>query len=238
MGGGAVSGTIPTPLDVVVLALLLGVLPALAVYQARLLPGMEVGRVSAYLSTAPTLVLLGGGAWWVGSRSRGAPGLGLVPLPLGHLLLWTAGLVAAGLALTLAFRWAGMALGLREAPILRALLPATGGERAAFAGVSVAAGVGEEMAYRGYVIPLLIPFLGSWGAVALSSAVFGVLHAYQGPLGVARTAAMGAILAWGFLGSGSLLPPMAAHTAFNIIVGIVLAERLMVPDAPAGVSDR
>lgn len=232
------SGLVPTTLDVIVLALLLGVLPALSVYQARLLPGMEVERGPAYLSTAVTLLVLGGGAWWLGSRHGDGEALGLVALPLGQFVLWTAILVGAGLALTLAFRWAGMALGLREAPVLRALIPVTGREKAGFAGVSVAAGVGEELAYRGYVIPLLMPILGSWGAVALSSAVFGVLHAYQGALGVARTAAMGTVLAWGFLESGSLLPPMVAHAVFNIIVGTALAERLMVPDDPEGVSGR
>jgi membrane protease YdiL (CAAX protease family) len=233
-----VSAVFPTGLDVVALAVLLGVLPALSAYQAGLLPGMDVERGPAYLSTAVTLLVLGGGVWWVGSRHGDGEALGLVALPLGHFVLWTAVLVGAGLALTLAFRWAGLALGLREAPVLRALIPVTGREKAGFAGVSVAAGIGEELAYRGYVIPLLAPILGSWGAVALSSAVFGVLHAYQGPLGVARTAAMGAVLAWGFLGSGSLLPPMAAHAVFNIIVGTVLAERLLVPDAPGGVSGR
>lgn len=232
------STSFPTALDVVALALLLGVLPALSVYQARLLPLVEVARVPAYASTAVTLILLGGGAWWVGRREGGPFAAGLGTLGVLPFMGWTAALVVAGLSLTLAFRWGGTALGLREAPVLRALLPVTGRERIGFAGVSLAAGVGEEIAYRGYVIPLLASVLGGWGAAAASSLVFGVLHAYQGPLGMARTAAMGAVLAGGFLGSGSLLPPMAAHAVFNIIVGIVLAERLMVPDAPAGVTNR
>lgn len=219
-----------TAVDVVALALFLGVLPAMSLYQARLLPGLEVERIPVYGSTAVTLVVLGAVAWLLASRHDGGAALGLTAIPPGAFLLWTGSVVGLGLALTLAFRRLGMALGLREAPVMRDLIPRTRRERVAFAGVSLAAGVGEELAYRGYVIPLLVPLLGAWGAVGASSLVFGLLHAYQGPLGMARTAAMGGVLAWAFLESGSLWPPMAAHAVFNIIVGTMLAERLMVPE--------
>jgi membrane protease YdiL (CAAX protease family) len=126
-------------------------------------------------------------------------------------------------------------LGLRESPLLRTLLPRTGRERAAFVALAVTAGVGEELAYRGYVISVLAGLLGPVGAAVLSSVVFGVLHAYQGPLGVARTAALGGLLAWGFLASGSLWPPIAAHALLDVVLGVALAERMMVPEDPSGV---
>ena len=227
---------LPWP-DALALMGLLVVLPVLAVAQLRMLRGMEtVERIPAYVSSALALAVLGGASWAVGSRSGGASALGLVPLSWGGFALWTLTLVGAGLALTAAFRVAGTALGAREAPLLRKILPRSGRERAAFAGLSVAAGTGEELAYRGYVIPVLAALMGSAAAAAVSSAVFGALHVYQGPLGVARAAALGGLLAWGFLASGSLWPSMAAHAILDVILGIALADRFMVPDGPSGVS--
>jgi len=216
--------------DAAALAVLLVFLPVLSVVQARMLRRIEVERTGAYVSSALSLLALGGGAWVVGSRHGGAPALGLVPLPWRVFAAWTLGLVVGGLVVTVAFRVAGRGLGLGESRLLRDLLPRTGKERAVFAGLSVAAGVGEELAYRGYVIPVLAGLVGSPVAAALSSVVFGVLHAYPGPLGVGRTAILGGVLAWGFLASGSLWPPMAAHAFLDVLLGMALAERMMVPE--------
>jgi membrane protease YdiL (CAAX protease family) len=38
---------------------------------------------------------------------------------------------------------------------------------------------------------------------------------------------MGAFLAGGFLASGSLWPPILAHTLIDVLAGIVLGERLL-----------
>jgi len=103
--------------------------------------------------------------------------------------------------------------------------------------LSVAAGFGEEFAYRGYAITVLVPVLGVPGAVVLTSAVFGVLHGYQGALGIFRTGVMGAMLAWGFLSSGSLWPPIVAHTMIDLVAGLWLGERLLSPERPPGVRD-
>ncbi len=227
---------LPWP-DAVTLTGLLLVLPVLAVAQVRVLRNVEITeRLPVYVSSALSLAALGGVAWTVGARTSGASALGLVSLRWTTFAGWTAVLVGGGLALTVAFRVTGQAVGAREAPLLRVLLPRSAGERAAFAGLSVVAGLGEEMAYRGYVISVLTGVVGVTPAAALSSVVFGVLHAYQGPLGVARTAGLGGLLAWGFLESGSLWPPMAAHAILDMLLGIALAERLMVPERPAGVS--
>ena len=95
----------------------------------------------------------------------------------------------------------------------------------------MAAGAGEEVAYRGYAITVLGPVLGVAGAVAVTSVVFGVVHGYQGALGVLRTGVMGAVLALGFIWSGSLLPAIIAHTLIDLIAGVALGERLLSLDA-------
>lgn len=224
-------------LDIVALTFLLAVLPALAVVQIRMLGETEIERMPAYVSSVGTLVLLGAAAWLVGNRD-GATGLGLDPLPVAPLVVWSVALTMGGLGILLVFKRISSRLGIREHPVLRALLPRSQREKAVFAGLSLAAGVGEELAYRGYAIGAMAPLLGGPVAAVVTSAVFGVLHAYQGPLGIVRAGVLGGILACGFLISGSLWPAIIAHVSLDVLAGIFLADRLMVPADSRGVSAR
>jgi membrane protease YdiL (CAAX protease family) len=55
--------------------------------------------------------------------------------------------------------------------------------------------------------------------------VFGLLHAYQGPLGMMRTALLGLLLAASLLLSGSIWPAITAHVALDLLGGLVWGER-------------
>jgi hypothetical protein len=101
------------------------------------------------------------------------------------------------------------------------LLPHTQSERRAFDAVSVTAGVCEEVFFRGYLIAYLMAVLGTpfWVAALLSSVVFGFAHAYQGPLGILRTAAAGGLFALLYGLTGSLWAPMAVHAVMDITSG-------------------
>lgn len=224
-------------LDSVLLAVLLVGVPGLSVAQLPLISGTPVERLPAYWSSIATLWLLGTAAWLVGTRADGAAGLGLVPMPWAGMALWSGGLTLGGLLTIVAFQRIGLWSGISERPMLHQLLPRTPKERSTFGVLSVAAGFGEEFAYRGYAITVLVPVLGVPGAVVLTSAVFGVLHGYQGALGIFRTGVMGAMLAWGFLSSGSLWPPIVAHTMIDLVAGLWLGERLLSPERPPGVRD-
>jgi membrane protease YdiL (CAAX protease family) len=215
--------------DSILLATLLVVMPALAVAQAPLTEYMELERLPAYWSSIATLGLLGTISWLVGTRVGGLAAIGVAPLAPSPFIAWTLGLLAASLTIIIVFRQIAVVLRLREGPLLRELLPRTGDERRVFAVLSVVAGVAEEVAYRGYAIPVLLPVLGPVGALLLTSAVFGVLHAYQGALGILRTAVMGATLGGSFLLSGSLLPSVAAHVLIDLLAGLVLADKLLLP---------
>ncbi|NNF13243.1 MAG: CPBP family intramembrane metalloprotease [Gemmatimonadetes bacterium] len=214
--------------DAVLLSVLLAVVPLLAMAQVPLAHGLEIPRIPAYWSSIVTLGVVGAASWFVGSRDAGMAGVGLVSLPLSSLLAWTCALTVAGLAIIVAFRAAARSMGALDSDLLVQLLPTTDRERGVFALLSVAAGTGEELAYRGYVIPALTPVVGVVGAAVLSTAVFGVVHAYQGVLGIFRTALMGGVLAWGFLASGSLWPAILAHILIDLIAGIAVGERLLV----------
>jgi membrane protease YdiL (CAAX protease family) len=221
--------------DSILLAALLVAVPALAVAQVPLVKGLRVERLPAYWGSIATLWLLGTASWLVGTRAGGPTAVGLLPLPGRELATWSIGLTLGALALILVFRQMEEWTGAEESRLLRVLIPRTPREKAVFALLSLAAGVCEEVAYRGYAMTALSPLLGSAGALGLTSIVFGALHGYQGWIGTVRTALMGALLGWGFLVTGSLWPAIVAHTAIDLLAGIVLAERLLPPPEPPGV---
>ena len=216
-------------LDSLLLAALLVALPGLSLAQLPLIGEAPLERLPAYWSSIATLWLLGTACWFVGTRAGGAEALGFVAISTSRLLLWSVGLTIGGLLTILAFRELSVRTGRLDSRLLRQLLPRTRRERRAFAALSLAAGLGEEIAYRGYAITALSPLMGAAGAAALTSVIFGLLHGYQGPLGILRTGAMGGMLAWGFLASGSLWPPIVAHTVIDLIAGLWLGERLLSP---------
>lgn len=224
-----------TPLvDAILLAVLLAAVPCFAIAQVPLVGDIHIDRLPAYWSSIVTLWILGTASWFVGSREGGAAALGLVGLPVMPFVLWTLGLATAGLLIIALFHGLALRWGLADSDFLVQLLPRSGRERGVFALLSLAAGSGEELAFRGYLIPVLSPLLGVAGAAALSSAVFGVVHAYQGALGVVRTGLMGGVLAWGLLASGSLWPAIVAHTLIDLVAGIWLGDKLLVrPDRGA-----
>lgn len=222
-------------LDGLLLAVLLVAVPGFSTAQLPMIELVPIERIQAYWSSIATLWLLGTASWFVGTRDGGAAAVGLVAMPLGSGLLWSVGLAVGGLLIILLFRGLALWLGVEESPVLRRLLPRSAEERRVFGVLSVAAGLGEEIAYRGFALSMLTPMLGVTGAAVVTSFVFGVLHGYQGLLGIVRTGVMGGMLAWGFLASGSLWPPIASHTLIDLAAGLWLGERLMSPGRPAGV---
>ena len=116
---------------------------------------------------------------------------------------------------------------------MRSLMPQDAQEEATFSWLSITAGICEEILYRGFVLVVLTPLLGTVGAVAVSSIVFGLGHAYQGVGGFAKTSAVGFALAGLTLLSGSLWIPMVVHAALDLNAGYLARRCLVTPDAMA-----
>lgn len=219
----AVLSALPWPARALT-SLLLVPLPALMLAQLRLLSDTppDLPRMSVYSSSAATLWLLAAIAYVAARWSGFTPRLmGLFALPPVPLAAWTLAGIAGLLVLLILSR----VLNLPETNLLAQLIPRSTGEKVSFAAVSITAGVAEELVFRGFLIPALAVVTGSvWPAAIVSSAVFGLLHTYQGLIGSARAAVMGVGLATPYLVSGSLLPSMAAHAIFNIVAGVWLAD--------------
>ena len=125
---------------------------------------------------------------------------------------------------------------------LSAVVPHTRTEMYWFGGASLTAGFCEEFLYRGYFIQVLAPWLGWWGAAALSLLCFAAGHAYQGWSGVLRTGMVGAVFTLAVAIFGSLWPAIALHALSDGGAGVMswLALREapptgagMEPDKPA-----
>jgi CAAX protease family protein len=115
-----------------------------------------------------------------------------------------------------------------------AVLPHTRTDMYWFAGVSLTAGFCEEFLFRGYFIWVLSPWLGWWGAAALSLLIFASGHAYQGRSGVIRTGVAGLIftLVVGIL--DSLWPAIVLHFLLDLGMGIIAWLALREGQSTAG----
>jgi len=99
---------------------------------------------------------------------------------------------------------------------ITSVLPHTRTELYRFGGVSLTAGFSEEFLYRGYFLWAFSPWLGWWGAAALSLPFFAVGHLYQGWNGVLRTGIVGALYTGVVALLGSLWPAIALHALVDL----------------------
>lgn len=105
-------------------------------------------------------------------------------------------------------------------------LPVTATQFLHFLFLAVAAGVGEEIVYRGFMITYLTNLLGSTGwAVAVvllvPAVAFGVGHIYQGWKAVGKIIAMAVLFGFFYLRTNTLWPLMLVHTAVDILGGLL-----------------
>lgn len=109
----------------------------------------------------------------------------------------------------------------RQIGALTAVVPHTRTELAWFGGVSLTAGFCEEFLYRGYFVWAFSPWLGWWGAAAMSLAFFAIGHLYQGWGGVLRTGVVGAFYTLVVAVLGSLWPAIALHALIDLGAGMM-----------------
>ena len=228
------SSPILEPFTLSLLLVLTAAMPVIGVWDyRRFVRGLSEGRKNARLETylwaiaLQWILTLGFLAWWFLSGGELAP-LRLRPVAQGWQ--WLA--IAAGLA-------ALAAIVLQTATVLRSpqkleqvrdqagelsqIAPRTPAEARVFTLLSLTAGICEEILYRGLLLAVLTVAVGTWPAVVLSTAVFGLGHAYQGWLGIGKTSAVGLALALLAIGSGSLFLPIVLHAVGDLTGGLMMS---------------
>ncbi|HEY0459179.1 MAG TPA: CPBP family intramembrane glutamic endopeptidase, partial [Pyrinomonadaceae bacterium] len=107
---------------------------------------------------------------------------------------------------------------------IEALLPRTKNEKLWFILVALSAGICEELIFRGYGLRLFesIGFSGM-SLLIVTAVVFGLVHIYQGFLGVITTAMMGALFTLIYIQTGSLWWSIVAHIFIDLRVLLLAA---------------
>ena len=102
---------------------------------------------------------------------------------------------------------------------LSIILPQNGNELARFYGLSITAGIVEEVLWRGFLIWYLGQFMPLWAAAIISAIGFGLAHAYQGLAQLPQITAVGAAFSGLYLLTGSIWLPIVLHAAVDILQG-------------------
>jgi len=234
-----------TLFTLIILVLLAVVFPLLGVRDYRLLlrrinEGVADARVQAYKGVLKmhwplTIGLL---AWWLLSGNS-LESMGLIPVADGWQ--WVAigvgvfAILAQVIYLAMVSRNADKLTQIKEQMgELSNLAPQTPTENRWFDMVSITAGVCEEILYRGLLLATLVSLVGTWPAVAISSLIFGLGHAYQGVSGIAKTGLIGLVLALLTVFSGSLFIAIVLHAVIDLASGRIMGKALrMTPPQTA-----
>lgn len=223
-----------TLIDLLYVIFLLAVVPVLSFRTTRRREISALPRTALYFSAALSQWLLMLLTVFV-VVFTGAPVEGLSAPGWGSLARWTAGLLGAALAgigLGLLLENLGLLPG--ESALVKRLIPCTTGEKLwALLIVAPTAGICEEFIFRGYLLPNVAGLTHSVAlAWALSSAAFGLCHAYQNPAGAARAALLGALLAAPVVLVHSLYPAVAAHFLIDVAGLLWIGPATLKPVAP------
>ena len=221
----------------IILLLLAVVFPLLGVRDYRLLlrrtnEGVADARVKFYKGVLVfhwplTIGLL---AWWLLSGNS-LESMGLIPVadgwPWAAIGVGVFAILAQVIYLAIVSRNADKLTEVKkQIGDLANLAPQTPREDRLFDMVSITAGVCEEILYRGLLLATLVSLVGTWPAVAITSLIFGLGHAYQGISGIAKTGLVGLVLALFTVSSGSLYIAIVLHAVIDLTSGRIMRRAL------------
>ncbi len=202
-------------------------------YRARIASGQAANRRQMYIETLTLqwLALAGLVLAWV-ILERPAARLGLIMPYGGGFWIGACAVLILAAFLVRSQRSARRMSDLEKAGHrdsfgeLVHFLPQTDREFRYFVGLSMTAGIVEELLYRGFLLWYLSLHAPLWAAVLLSSIAFGLAHSYQGISGFVRTGLVGFAFAILYVVSGSIWLPIIAHALVDILQGAMILELL------------
>jgi uncharacterized protein len=89
--------------------------------------------------------------------------------------------------------------------------------------ISIVAGIGEELLFRGVLQPLFVGWFGVVLGLILVSTIFGLLHAIT-PTYAMLAAIIGAYFGWFAIARGNLLGPIVAHALYDFLALLYLTR--------------
>ena len=107
------------------------------------------------------------------------------------------------------------------------MIPRTKKEKRWFFGVSLTAGICEEIIWRGTLIYLLqgiFPKLNILLIGLIICVIFGVIHMYQGIHGIIKTAIVAALFVMLYITTGSLFPGIVLHFLFDFSTAFLIQD--------------
>ena len=127
---------------------------------------------------------------------------------------------------------------------IRSLLPRVRAELKYGVGLGLSAGIFEELLFRLGIPALLFGITGLAPlSFAIAAVIFGMLHLYQGPLGILFAALLGVVFAALYVLTGSIAAPIVLHTLVDlrtlVLIPVVVGGVWRLPTrakAPAGSS--
>jgi membrane protease YdiL (CAAX protease family) len=205
--------------------------------EARCRAGQRLDRIRFYSQTVLlecTFLAVLFTAWF--ALDRTVADLGVVAP--GGAGFWTGTVLLVAFTGLLAYQWrsATKASDEEKAQLaesfgkLEQYMPHNTRELNGFYGVSIVAGIVEEIVYRGFVLWYLAQFMPLWVAVAVSSVAFGLGHSYQGPSGALRTGLVGLAFGIFYVTTGSIWLPIIAHILLDALQGGTVHEILRKDD--------
>ena len=116
------------------------------------------------------------------------------------------------------------------------LVPLFGGLKLwQFAVISVLAGVGEELLFRGILQRVLTGWMGEIGAIALTSVLFGLAHLIT-PLYGVLAALVSLYLGWLFVRYENLAVPMVTHAMYDFVGAGLFDNRYITARVAGGMN--
>ena len=107
------------------------------------------------------------------------------------------------------------------------LIPRTKKEKQLFFGVSLTAGICEELVFRGFlffIFQSIFPNLSIIVILIIASVIFGIFHSYQGFSGVIKTTLIGVLFGCLYVVTGSIIPGIILHFIVDFSSVFVLSE--------------
>jgi hypothetical protein len=99
--------------------------------------------------------------------------------------------------------------------------------------ISLLAGFGEEMLFRGVIQGALTDWLGLWPGLVLASVLFGLFHPFT-PFYMFLATLVGIYLGAAWIWSENLLVPIIAHGLYDFVALVVLVRSAGEPAVTVG----